>query len=185
MNRLFFILLLVSTIAIFFLVRYTENQRSSQKVSENNKSMRITSSAFENRQHIPIKYTCNGENINPPLEFSDIPHGTKSLVLIVDDPDAPNGTFVHWVVYNISTELREVRENSIPDDGIEGTSSFGKPGYGGPCPPSGTHRYFFKLYALNKTLSLEGNPDKEIVLENMKNSIIAQSELVGLYSQQK
>lgn len=143
------------------------------------------SSAFGDRQQIPPQYTCNGENINPPLEFSDIPQGTKSLILIVDDPDATIGTFVHWVVYNISPELREVKENSIPDDGEEGITSFGKTGYGGPCPPSGVHRYFFKLYALNKTLSLEGIPDKETIFKNMEGAIIAQSELVGLYSQQK
>lgn len=147
--------------------------------------MKITSSAFEDRQQIPPQYTCNGDNINPPLEFSGIPHGTKSLVLIVDDPDAPIGTFVHWVVYNISPELREVRENSIPDDGVEGMSSFGKKGYGGPCPPSGVHRYFFKLYALNKTLSIEGVADKDTILKNIEGAIIAQSELAGLYTQQK
>lgn len=147
--------------------------------------MKITSPAFEDRQKIPPQYTCNGENINPPLEFSDIPRGTKSLVLIVDDPDAPGGTWTHWVVYNISPELREVKENSIPDDGEEGITSFGKTGYGGPCPPSGVHRYFFKLYALNKTISIEGIADKETVLKNMEDSIIAQAELVGLYTQQR
>jgi len=147
--------------------------------------MKITSSAFGDRQQIPPQYTCNGENINPPLEFSDIPQGTKSLVLIVDDPDAPAGTFVHWVVYNISPELREVKENSIPDDGKEGITSFEKTGYGGPCPPSGAHRYFFKLYALNKIISIEGIADKETILKNMENAIIAQAELVGLYTQQK
>ncbi|MBU3978526.1 YbhB/YbcL family Raf kinase inhibitor-like protein, partial [Patescibacteria group bacterium] len=104
--------------------------------------MRITSSAFENREQIPGKYTCNGENINPPLKFSEVPGEAKSLVLIIDDPDAPGGTWIHWIVYNISPNLREVGENSIPDDGEEGTTTFGKPGYGGPCPPSGVHRYF-------------------------------------------
>lgn len=147
--------------------------------------MKITSSAFKERQQIPSKYTCNGENINPPLKFSDLPQGTKSLVLIVDDPDAPSGTFVHWVVYNISPISREVKENSIPDGGEEGITNFGKADYGGPCPPSGVHRYFFKLYALNKTLSFKEAPGKETILKNMKESIIAQSELVGLYSQQK
>ncbi len=147
--------------------------------------MKITSSAFGDRQQIPPQYTCNGENINPPLEFSDIPRGTKSLTLIVDDPDAPGGTWTHWVVYNISPTLREVRENSIPDDGEEGITNFDKTGYGGPCPPSGIHRYFFKLYALNKTISIEGIDDKETVLKNMEGAIIAQSELVGLYTQQR
>lgn len=147
--------------------------------------MKITSSAFEDRQHMPGKYTCNGENINPPLEFSEVPQETKSLVLIVDDPDAPRETWVHWIVYNINPQLRKISENSIPGGGEEGTTSFGKTGYGGPCPPSGVHRYFFKLYALNKTLSIEGIPDKETILKNMENAIIAQSDLVGLYSQKK
>ncbi len=147
--------------------------------------MKITSSAFENREQIPGKYTCNGENINPPLKFSEVPGEAKSLVLIIDDPDAPGGTWIHWIVYNISPNLREVGENSIPDDGEEGTTTFGKPGYGGPCPPSGVHRYFFKLYALDKTLSLEKNPDKETILRNMQGAIIAQAELIGLYTQQK
>jgi Raf kinase inhibitor-like YbhB/YbcL family protein len=147
--------------------------------------MKITSSAFENRQQIPSKHTCNGDNINPHLEFSEVPREAKSLILIVDDPDAPKGTWTHWVVYNISPELREVKENSIPDDGEEGITSFGKTGYGGPCPPSGVHRYFFKLYALNKTLPPEEVYNKEAILKNMEGAIIAQSELVGLYSQQR
>lgn len=147
--------------------------------------MKITSSAFENRQQIPMKYTCNGENINPPLEFSEIPREAKSLVLIVDDPDAPKETWIHWVVYNINPNLREVKEDNIPDDGTEAVTSFGKRGYGGPCPPSGVHRYFFKLYALNKTLPVEEDPDKKLILEDIKDSIIAQCGLVGLYSQQR
>jgi Raf kinase inhibitor-like YbhB/YbcL family protein len=147
--------------------------------------LKITSPAFENRQQIPSKYTCNGENINPPLEFSEVPREAKSLVLLVDDPDAPSGTFVHWVVYNISQDLREVRENSIPDNGEEGITNFGKAAYGGPCPPSGVHRYFFKLYALNKTLTFEKIPDKETLLKNMEGAIIAQTEIIGLYSQQR
>lgn len=147
--------------------------------------MKITSQAFEDRQKMPSRYTCNGENINPPLNFSDVPKDAKSLVLIVDDPDAPSGTFVHWLVYNIDPEFRELKENSIPDNGIEGITTFGKKGYGGPCPPSGTHRYFFKLFALDKTLSIADNPDKKTISEKMKDSILAQSELIGLYSQQK
>lgn len=183
---LVFVLLLLLIVAIYFIVRYTDYQKPTKKKEGQAVSdMKITSSAFEDKKRIPSKYTCNGENINPPLEFSDVPKEAKSLVLIVDDPDAPMGTWVHWVVYDISPAVREVKENSITDDGVEGMTSFGKPGYGGPCPPSGTHRYFFKLYALNKKLSLGANADKETVLQNMKDSIIAQSELVGLYSQKK
>ncbi len=181
-------LLLLLILAIFIFVRYTQNyKKTEQKFSQLNKqlSMKITSPAFENNQSIPPKYTCNGENINPPLEFSDVPPDTKSLVLIVDDPDAPMGTWVHWVIYNIDPSVRTIEENSIPQNGIQVNTSFGKPGYGGPCPPSGTHRYFFKLYALNKMLTLDENPSKQTVENAMKDSIIAKAELVGLYNQHK
>ena len=109
--------------------------------------MQISSPEFTNNQKIPSKFTCNGVNYNPLLIFSGVPREARSLVLIVDDPDAPVGTWVHWVVYNISPSVKEVKEKSVPQGGIEAVTSFGKPGYGGPCPPSGTHRYFFKLYA--------------------------------------
>lgn len=146
--------------------------------------MKISSSVFNDREYIPRKYTCNGENINPPLEFSEVPREARSLVLIVDDPDAPNGTWVHWIVYNIDPDVTNVREDSIPDNGVAGVTNFGKLEYGGPCPPSGTHRYFFKLYALNKILSIEGKADKDSVERYMRDAVIDHAELVGLYSQQ-
>lgn len=145
-------------------------------------NMKITSSAFTHNSKIPAKYTCDGENINPPLKFVDVPNNTKSLVLIVDDPDAPSKTWLHWVVYNISPDVTEVEENSVPEDGIEGVTDFGKPGYGGPCPPSGTHRYFFKLYALDTILDLPQNATKQMVEEKMDEHIIEEAELIGLYS---
>lgn len=143
--------------------------------------MKIISSAFENNGRIPSKYTCNGENINPPLEIADVPENTKSLLLIVDDPDAPMGTWVHWVVININPDITEIKENSVPDGGREANTTFGKPGYGGPCPPGGTHRYFFKLYALNKMLEIDKSRDKESVLIQMEGSILASAELIGFY----
>lgn len=143
--------------------------------------MKIISSAFENNGRIPSKYTCNGENINPPLEIVDVPENTKSLLLIVDDPDAPMGTWVHWVVININPDITEIKENSVPDGGMEANTTFGKPGYGGPCPPGGTHRYFFKLYALNKMLEIDKSRDKESVLIQMEGSILASAELIGFY----
>lgn len=154
--------------------------------------MKITSPAFENQQTIPAKYTCIDGDINPPLSFSDVPQNAKSLVLIVDDPDAPGGTWTHWVVFNISPNVGGIGENSEPD-GIEAMTSFGKPGYGGPCPPpaspeqlqrgeSGTHRYFFKLYALDLMLDLTESADKKAVEEAMNGHILAQAELVGLFS---
>lgn len=144
--------------------------------------MRIVSSAFEHNQKIPAKYTCVGDSINPPLQFLDTPKDAKSLVLIIDDPDAPNGTWVHWVVFNMESNTLGIEENKRPTSGVEAMTSFGKPGYGAPCPPSGTHRYFFKLYALSSTLDLTATADKKIVEEAMQGHIIAQAELVGLFS---
>lgn len=146
--------------------------------------MKITSVAFQNNTKIPSKYTCDGENINPPLEFVDVPNNTKSLVLIVDDPDAPSKTWVHWVVYNINPDVTEVEENSIPEGGIEGMTDFGKPGYGGPCPPSGTHRYFFKLYALDATFDIPQNATKQMVEEKMEGHILDKAEFIGFYSRE-
>ena len=143
--------------------------------------MKLVSSAFEHNQKIPAKYTCMGEGVNPPLKFVDVPENAKSLVLIVDDPDAPMGTWVHWVVFNIDPKIKEFSENSKPD-GVEAVTSFGRTGYGGPCPPSGTHRYFFKLYALDTTLNLLENADKKRVEDAMHVHIIDQAELVGLFS---
>ena len=119
---------------------YTKPVSQNKVLTESD--MKITSSAFQNNAKIPSKYTCDGENVNPPLQFLDVPNDAKSLVLIVDDPDAPSKTWVHWVVYNIGTKTSEVKGNSVPEGGIEGMTDFGKPGYGGPCPPSGVHRYF-------------------------------------------
>src|SRR3989304_9638033 len=117
--------------------------------------MKIQSPSFENNQSIPSKFTCDGENINPPLEFLDIPENTKSLVLIMDDPDAPMGLWVHWTVWNIDPATSGIPENQKFEGAMEGMTSSGKTGYGGPCPPDKEHRYFFKLYALDTTLSLD------------------------------
>ena len=142
--------------------------------------MRIVSSAFNNTK-MPSKYTCDGENVSPPLQFLDVPSSAKSLVLIVDDPDAPSKVWVHWVVYNINPKTSEVKENSVPQNGIEGMTDFGKPGYGGACPPSGTHRYFFKLYALDSILDLPQKATKQVVEEIMQSHILDKAELIGLY----
>jgi len=144
--------------------------------------MKIISSAFEHNTKIPRKYTCDGENVNPPIHFLEVPDDAKSLVLIMDDPDAPAKVWVHWVVYNINPQTSEVKENSIPQDGIEGMTDFGKPGYGGPCPPSGTHRYFLKLYALDTALDIPRNATKQMVEEKMQDHIIDKAELISLYS---
>ncbi|PYL81560.1 MAG: YbhB/YbcL family Raf kinase inhibitor-like protein [Verrucomicrobia bacterium] len=118
-------------------------------------SISITSPAFQGGGDIPAKFTCNGTNVSPGLQISGVPNEAKSLVLIVDDPDAPRGLFTHWIVWNIDPKTTQVAENSAPAGAVQGTSDFGKRNYGGPCPPSGTHRYFFKIFALDTKLDLK------------------------------
>lgn len=143
--------------------------------------MKLSSSAFDNNQMIPKKYTCDGDDINPPLLISDVPQNAKSLVLIIDDPDAPQATWVHWTVFNISPKTVQIPENNVPPEAREGTTSFGKPGYGGPCPPSGIHHYYFKLYALDSSLNLDSSAKKEDIENAIQGHIIEQAELIGLY----
>jgi hypothetical protein len=138
-------------------------------------------SVFENNGKIPDRHTCNGENVSPPIDISDVPDGTKSMVLIVDDPDAPAGTWVHWVLWNIPQDTTKIEEDSVPENAIEGVNDFRKIGYGGPCPPSGTHRYFFKLYALDIKLGLKKGASKKDAERAMEGHILSQAKLVGLY----
>jgi len=148
----------------------------------NNDQLKLISTVFSHNGHIPPKYTCEGENINPPLIVQNIPDETKSLALIVEDPDAPRGVFTHWVVWNISPN-EAIAEKSNP--GISGTNSFGKTGYGGPCPPSGEHRYFFRVFGLDDELDLLTGSTKEELLDAMKEHIIANAELMGVYQKYK
>lgn len=141
--------------------------------------MDIASVEFENNESIPSKFTCQGDGINPELKISGVPSNAKSLVLIVDDPDAPIGTFTHWVVWNIDPKISIIKENSIP--GTEGSNSIGKTGYIGPCPPSGTHRYLFKLYALDSMLDLHTGADKSQLEAEVARHELARAELVGTY----
>ena len=143
--------------------------------------MQITSRVFQHNEYIPGKYTCDGPDVNPPLTFSDIPVQTKSMVIIVDDPDAPDGLFTHWALYNLSPGTQQLSENAGSGAGTQGRNDFGTIGYGGPCPPTGTHRYFFRLFALNEELHLpEGLPRKELN-DALKNHIVEIAELIGLY----
>ena len=142
--------------------------------------LKITSTAFSHMNRVPPKYTCDGDDVNPPLSIEGIPEGTKSLVLIVDDPDAPLGNWDHWIVWGILPETSFIAENSVP--GIEGLNDFGNHSYGGPCPPSGAHRYFFKAYALDITLDLDTTSRKWEVEEAMEGHVLAKGELIGLYS---
>lgn len=150
-------------------------------VSPSQLKMKITSPSFGNNQPIPSKFTCDGENINPELVFSDIPKDTKSLSLIVDDPDAPGGTFVHWVVWNINPQVTKIEEGSVPQGAFLGTNDFGKREYKGPCPPSGTHRYFFKLYALSEVLDLNEGATKKQLEKAMQGKIIDKAEIIATY----
>ena len=148
----------------------------------NNNEFRLISTVFSHHGHIPIKYTCEGENINPPLKVENVPEEAKTLSLMVEDPDAPRGIFDHWIVWNISPN-EAIAEGSNP--GISGTNGFGKPGYGGPCPPSGVHRYFFRVFALDDVLDLLAGAKKEELLDAMKEHVMASAELMGVYQRQK
>ncbi len=146
--------------------------------------MKITTSAFQEGGNIPSKFSCDGADTSPPLQIADVPSGAKSLVLIVDDPDAPSGLFTHWTVWNISPQTSSIAEGNTPN-GVQGTSDFGKSGYGGPCPPSGTHRYYFKIFALDRELDLPSGAKRGQLDAAMKGRVIAQGELMGRYSRKK
>lgn len=152
------------------------------QASKDMTTLTLKSTSFQNEQIIPKRYTCDGENMNPPLSIEGIPEGAQSLVLIVDDPDAPSGTFVHWLVWNIPPQFSDIPENSVPPSALQGTNDFGKEEWGGPCPPPGPeHRYFFKLYALNTLLELQRGANKELLEKAMESHIINQTELIGKY----
>lgn len=152
--------------------------------------MELTSPSFENQKEIPKKFTCQGEDISPALEWSGIPDGAKSLVLIVDDPDAPDPanpemTWVHWVLYNIPTTVNSLFEGindmELPEGTLQGLNDWKRTGYSGPCPPIGQHRYFYKLYALDIVLTDLGRPTKAKLEKAMKGHVLSKAELVGLY----
>ena len=142
-------------------------------------NMKLTSPSFQNNGMLPSKFTCDENNINPELQIQEIPKNAKSLALIMDDPDAPAGTWVHWVVWNIPI-INIIKEDSIP--GKEGITSFRTKSYGGPCPPSGTHRYFFKLFALDTSLNLSDSTTAKDLENAVKGHILDKTELIGRYS---
>lgn len=149
--------------------------------------MTLMSSAFTHGAMIPRDYTCDGKDISPPLSWDKPPEKTQSFALIMDDPDAPIGTWVHWVIYNIPATARGLAEGvsrnaDLPDGSRQGRNSWRRIGYGGPCPPSGTHRYFFKLYALDLVFTLASGATKDELLKAMEGHILAQAELMGRYS---
>lgn len=145
----------------------------------------ISSPEFEPKQPIPTKFTCEGANLAPTLIWQGFPEETKFFAIIMDDPDAPKGTWVHWVIFNISASTKHINsQNSTPEGAINGTNSWGKTGYGGPCPPSGQHRYVFKIYALDAKLQLTSKATKADLEEAMKDHILAKAELIGVYQKQ-
>lgn len=184
MKKILLIILLV-VVSGLVVVKINFKKQQDLPAQGSKTKMKITSSAFGHNETIPSKYTCDGENVNPPLEIDDAPALVESLVLVMDDPDAPAGAWVHWTLWNINPATKVIAENSIPEGAVQGVTSFGQPGYGGPCPPSGTHRYFFKLYALDTKLNLSSDADKAKLEAVMAGHIIEQAELLGLYSRQK
>jgi Raf kinase inhibitor-like YbhB/YbcL family protein len=183
MKRDILIITGVIVIVVGFFI-YQHNKNIDMNIINSNQKMlgtlKITSSAFSNNSFIPQKYSCDGENINPPFEISGVPQNAISLVLIVDDPDAPNGTWDHWIKFNILPNVTSINEND-ESFGISGKGSGGKLTYQGPCPPSGRHHYFFKLYALDTKISLSESATKKDVLKTIDGHILDQTSIVGLY----
>jgi len=148
--------------------------------------IKVTSTAFEQGGMIPNKYTCDGQDISPPLSWVDVPDGTASIVLVCDDPDAPMGTWVHWVLFDLPPDAQGLPENipaveNLENGGIHGINDWRKLGYGGPCPPGGTHRYYFKIYALDKLMNIPVGNTKAQLLKAMEGHILAEGELMGRY----
>jgi len=149
----------------------------------------VSSPAFQEGGMIPSKYTCDGQDISPPLMWEGVPETTKSIALISDDPDAPVGTWVHWVMWNIPPNVHELTENipaerELPDGSRQGITDFGRPGYGGPCPPSGTHRYYFRIYALDTIPDLPNSAKKADLLKAAEGHLLAEGRLMGKYKRE-
>src|ERR1051326_2739219 len=190
MNKKYTILVIIIVAAIGLWL--WGSRRTSNTTSVNNATnqqprgqevhnMQILSAAFGAGQAIPAKYTCDGDNTNPPLTFGEVPDQTQSLALIVDDPDAPNGTWTHWTLWNISASTTAIAENLLPSGAVVGQTSFGSQGYGGPCPPAGQqHRYFFKLYALDAKLTIPSYSDVKALTDAMDGHILQEAELMGV-----
>jgi Raf kinase inhibitor-like YbhB/YbcL family protein len=169
-------LLVLSCIGIVLLFSLSLNKEVSSMAA-----LHITSPAFQNNGAIPRQYTCDGKDISPPLVIENCPKETQSIALICDDPDASIGTWVHWVVWNIDPTAKEIAENAVPKGAVEGMSDFKRHSYGGPCPPSGTHRYFFKIYALDTMLDISANSTKSALEKAIKGHILAEGQIIGLY----
>jgi Raf kinase inhibitor-like YbhB/YbcL family protein len=178
--------ILLPLLFAFVLVSRLAASGQSLAVGKSGADMILTSPAFKNGEMIPDKFTCDGADISPALEWHSAPHNTKSFAIICDDPDAPVGTWVHWVYYDISPEMKGLPENVAPErlpstGGKQGSNDFHRIGFGGPCPPGGTHRYYFKLYALDVMLNLAPGLTKKELLSEMKGHILEETYLMGKY----
>ncbi len=181
---IYIIIFLIVILLTFVIFKNTIHEKQNDLAVNNSlsKLMKLESSAFVPNGDMPAKYTCTGDNVNPPLTIKQAPAEAKSLALIMDDPDAPMGTWLHWTVWNINAATTEIPENSLPAGAVEGTTDFGSAGYGGPCPPSGTHRYFFKLYALDMEINLPAGAQLKDLEQAISGHILDQAELIGLYT---
>lgn len=164
----------------------TRASSQDQKHDQKKTAIKVTSTAFTEGEALPRQYTCDGVNISPPLEWTPTP-GAKTLAIVCDDPDAPAGPWTHWLVYNLPGPTMGLIENmpaqeKVGGGGMQGTNGFGKIGYGGPCPPSGTHRYFFKLYALDAELPLQPGAAKDQLMKAMEGHVLALGQLMGRYA---
>ena len=171
---------------LIFIIACAQQQEQKTEIETTSEvvNLKLTSSAFSHNGGIPSEYTCDGSDVSPQLIIDDVPANAKSLALIVDDPDAPVGTWDHWVVFNIPPNTKEITKGAEPK-GAAGKNSWGRFGYGGPCPPSGTHRYFFKLYALDIMLDLPQGATKKELEKAMDEHIIAKAELIGTYKRSR
>lgn len=185
-TRILAIIVVVAVLGVAGLFMGILSPSTTNVPTQNQSGMILTSPAFKNGEEIPTRYSCDGEKISPPLAWTNAPAGTRSFLLIVDDPDASRGTFTHWVIFNIPALVSSLPENvptdpTLPNGATQGQNGAGRIGYTSPCPPSGTHRYMFQLYALDAQLTLAPDATKQDVLNAMQGHIIAQTTLTGLY----
>ena len=180
----------LATVLVFLAVTVSVAAGETPRKEDGPMNMTLESSVFRNGDMIPPKYTCDGEDVSPPLSWANPPGNTASFSLVADDPDAPMGTWVHWVVFNIPAAARGFAERAssgktLPAGSVEGMNDFRRTAWGGPCPPSGVHRYFFRLYTLDATLQLRAGATKTQLLDAMKGHILAQAELMGKYARRR
>lgn len=170
-------------VLVFMLLFVVVSHGMGQEAAK--REFKISSPEFENNGQFPSTYTCDGVNINPPLKIENIPREAKSLALVFDDTDAPKGSYVHWILWNIDPGVKEIKENSVPEGAVQGTTDFKKQNYGGPCPPTRAHRYVFKMYALDLRLNLDAGSTKAVLEKAMEGHVIARAQLIGKYKRIK